>query len=372
MAISMGLVGMGSFGRQFVDLFQKHPDVSRFAICDIHAGRLAEVAKQHAIAECYDSLDAMLASDLDAVAIITQPWLHYSQVMQTLEAGKHVYSAVPTTYGLDGNELLDQCDALVRQVERTGQLYMLGETTYYRAETAYCRARAAAGDFGHFTYGECEYWHDLDSPYANLREVARNRWGDAWAPEKRGSIPMHYPTHSTGSMVAIMSAHMTTVSARGYIMPGEDWFVPETISGNTMSNEVALYTMSNGALVRHCEFRRVGHPGREGFRLLGTEGCFLSDVSGAKWTNRQGWEAVDLSGVRGPLPEPLSSDLGGHGGSHAYLVNEFVEACNTGRQPATNVWEAVRYVAPGIVAHQSAMRDGETLAIPDWGDAPER
>jgi hypothetical protein len=35
-----------------------------------------------------------------------------------------------------------------------------------------------------------------------------------------------------------------------------------------------------------------------------------------------------------------------------------------------NVWEAVRATAPGLVAHQSAMRGGERLSVPDWGDPP--
>jgi len=51
-------------------------------------------------------------------------------------------------------------------------------------------------------------------------------------------------------------------------------------------------------------------------------------------------------------------------------VNEFVEAVAHDRQPAINVWEAVRYMAAGVMAHQSALRDGELLDVPDWGDAP--
>ena len=182
---------------------------------------------------------------------------------------------------------------------------------------------------------------------------------------------MHYPTHATSSMISIMGAHMVSVSARGYRFPDDDWFDPDAMWGNDYSNEVALYRMSNGALVRHCELRRVGHPGREGFRLFGTEGSFVHDVSGAKWTTREGWEEIDLSQVKEPLPEPLADDLGGHGGSHAYLVHEFVDACNRERLPTINVWAAVRYVAPGIVAHKSTLRDGEVLPIPDWGDPPE-
>ena len=181
---------------------------------------------------------------------------------------------------------------------------------------------------------------------------------------------MHYPTHATSSMVSIMGAHMVSVSAQGYRYPNDDWFDMDAIWRNEYSDEVALYRMSNGALVRHCEFRRIGHPNRESFRLFGTEGSFVSDVSGAKWTTREGWEAADLSEVRDPLPGPLADDPGGHGGSHAYLVHEFVDSCNRERTPRINVWEAVRYLAPGIVAHKSALRDGEVLSIPDWGDAP--
>ena len=370
MSISLGVVGLGQFGRHFVHLFRNHPDVERLAICDVRSDRVAEMAKEHGITETYASLTEMLRSDLDAVAIITQPWLHLEQVVETLEAGKHAYSAVPSAYGVDGEAILEQCDHLIETVKRTGQLYMLGETTFFRRETMYCRRRAAEGAFGQFTYGECEYWHDIDSPFSNLRQVAKSRWGELFGPDKQGGIPMHYPTHSISSMVSVMGAHMTSVSARGYRFPDDDWFRPDTISGNELSNEVALYRMSNGAVARHCEFRRVGHPGREGFRLLGTEGCFVWDVAGARWTTRQGWEELDLSAEAEPLPEALASDLGGHGGSHAYLVHEFVDACNRQRMPRINAWEAVRYLAPGIVAHQSALRDGEVLPIPDWGDAP--
>lgn len=371
MAISLGLVGLGQFGGQFVSLFKNHPDVTRMALCDMRRERVAAVAREHEIAECYASLDEMCRSDLDAIAIITQPWLHAEQAMQVMESGKHVYSAVPAAYGPDGDALLEQCDRLVETVRRTGQVYMLGETTIYRRETLFCRRRAAEGAFGPLTYGECEYWHDTDSPTSNLRQVWRNRWGDDWGPDKRGSIPMHYPTHATASMVSIMGAHAESVSALGYHKPGEDWYFADSYWGNPYGNEVALYRMSNGAIVRHCEFRRIGHPERESFRLFGTEASFLSDVSGARWTTREGWEPVDLSGEREPLPASLASDLGGHGGSHAYLVHEFVDACNRQRLPRIHVWEAVRYLAPGIVAHQSALRDGERLPVPDWGDPPE-
>ena len=58
----------------------------------------------------------------------------------------------------------------------------------------------------------------------------------------------------------------------------------------------------------------------------------------------------------------------GHGGSHPYLVHEFIDAVAADRHPAINVWQAVRYMAMGVAAHESALRDGETVRVADWGE----
>jgi len=66
-----------------------------------------------------------------------------------------------------------------------------------------------------------------------------------------------------------------------------------------------------------------------------------------------------------------NNPYGGHGGSHAYLVHEFVDSLANRRTPAINAWTAARFFAPGVIAHKSAMKDGETLKVPDWGNPPE-
>ena len=71
MGISVGLVGLGQFGRHFVALYKNHPDVTRLALCDISEQRLAAMARQYRISECYRSLDDICRSDLDALVIIT-------------------------------------------------------------------------------------------------------------------------------------------------------------------------------------------------------------------------------------------------------------------------------------------------------------
>ena len=101
MGISIGLVGLGQFGCAFADLFKSHPLVDRIGLCDVQAERVQRYVEREDwrdkfnSRDAYDSLDAICESDLDALVIITQHWLHAPQCLQALESGKHVYSAVP-------------------------------------------------------------------------------------------------------------------------------------------------------------------------------------------------------------------------------------------------------------------------------------
>jgi hypothetical protein len=63
------------------------------------------------------------------------------------------------------------------------------------------------------------------------------------------------------------------------------------------------------------------------------------------------------------LPQPLRHDSG-HEGSHTFLTHEFIDAIVKNRKPSVDVYEAVGYTAPGIIAHQSALKGGELLKIP--------
>jgi predicted dehydrogenase len=160
MGISLGLVGLGSFGSAFAELFKNHPLVDRVALCDYERERIDHFAQRASWRDKFDpkdayaSLDDILKVDLDAIVLITQPWLHAPQAVKAMESGKHVYSAVPIMHLPDGDEILEWCDRIITTCQRTGMSYMLGETTYYRPEAMYCRRRAAEGAFGDFVRSE--------------------------------------------------------------------------------------------------------------------------------------------------------------------------------------------------------------------------
>ncbi|MDW7657639.1 MAG: Gfo/Idh/MocA family oxidoreductase [Bacillota bacterium] len=398
MGIKVGIVGTGSFVQGFIPLFKAHPLVDKIVLCDLDSEKLAANARKHQIPDVSPSLDDLLNTDVDAVVVMTQHWMHAPQAIQALKAGKHVYSAVPA--GIT----LDEIASLVHTVKETGLVYMIGETSYYYPEAIYCRGQFAHGAFGHIVYGEAEYYHDWDH---GLYDVAKWRGGKSWM-KFAGSPPMHYPTHSTSMIISVTGSHMTNVSCLGFIDRSDDGIYQKeaNIYENEFSNQTALFRMSDGSMCRINEFRRIGHPGTVRLSLFGTEGSFEHNTQSAVWVTKDAKQkklldeqltcrnvsakskagrSVDMDLVTAAagtylgtapiqpvdrLPETFIGLPNGHCGSHQFLVDDFVKACVSGMLPPNNIWDAARYVIPGLVAHESAKKDGLLLDIPDFGDAP--
>lgn len=399
MGLTVGMVGVGNFAQSFLPLFLAHPLVERVVLCDTDAAKLEENARRHGVgaADTLPSLDALCGrDDIDAAVIITQNWLHGPQAVQALRAGKHVYSAVPA--GIAVAEIRD----LVRVAEESGRVYMVGETSAYYPGAIYCRQRLAEGAFGRVVYAEGEYYHDWDH---GLYDVLKWRAGEKWR-EFGGSPPMYYPTHSVGQVLSVIGGRMTHVSCQGFVDEHPDGIYDADVNRwkNTFSDQTALFKHSGGAMVRINEFRRIGHPGCERMSLFGTEGCFEDSSAGKVWVtkNREETRRLDdlltsrrakvepgtgMNAALAPddphffgaapihdvarLPREFAGLTNGHQGSHQFLVDDFVRACAAGVPPAlNNVWEAARAVLPGLVAHESALRGGELLEVPDFGGPP--
>lgn len=395
MGLQVGIVGTGAFAQAFIPLFKAHPLVKRVVLCDLDAEKLARSAARFEIRDTSPSLDDLCGTDVDAVCLFTQNWLHGPQAVEAMEAGKHVYSAVPP--GISVEEI----EKLVATARVSGAVYMLGETSYYYPGVLYCRDQYARGAFGHIVYGQAEYYHDWDH---GLYDVARWRGGESWR-ETAGIPPMYYPTHSTSQIISVTGARMTRVSCQGFRDRHEDGIYAANDWSNTFSNQSALYGMSDGSVCRINEFRRVGHAGCVRMSLQGTEGGFEQSAGGAAWMRKDGKQVENLdrllacTGQPAPaqgsdpmrkvtasdgthlgvsevhpierLPAAFAGLPNGHAGSHQFLVDDFVNACVNRTLPPNNAWDAARYVLPGLVAHESSLRDGELLPVPDLGDPPD-
>jgi predicted dehydrogenase len=190
MGITIGFVGTGQFADAFLPLFKLHPGVDAVYVTDLVTERAQRAVSELGADKAFGSYEDLLASDCDAVAVFTQRWTHGPLALLALEAGKHVYSTVPM--GISAEEI----GSIIDQVQRSGLVYMMGETSYYYPAAVYGRARLAAGDFGRIFYAEGDYVHDMDLGfYAAYQFSGGERW-----KETASYPPMMYPTHAIGGV----------------------------------------------------------------------------------------------------------------------------------------------------------------------------
>jgi predicted dehydrogenase len=362
--LRIGIVG-GRFGATFQ--FHEHPNCVVEAVADLREDRRAHLAKTYQCGKTYDSLDALLKDPrVQAIGLFTPAPDHVAHALACLRAGKHVLCAVPAAISLE------ECGQLIATVKVTGLTYMMAETSYFQQMTISARKFFQDGAFGRIYACESEYHHaGLDSLFV---ENGQRTW-------RHGFPPMHYPTHCTAHLLGVTGERITSVTCIGW---GDgDPVLKDNPYRNPFWNETAMFQTDRGTSFRVAVWWKGAHRGTERAQYYGDRmSLFFPHPNGlgakiVRWSDgkendsggfeRQGsrleeyevphWWATDM------LPAPLRHSSG-HEGSHTFLTHEFVESVLTGRKPVVDVFAAVACTAPGIVAHQSALKGGEQLKVP--------
>lgn len=96
MGIRVGICGVGAFSESSIPLFRVHPGVEQVILCDLDAEKLRSKADKFSIPQTCASLDDLCRMDVDAIAILTQHWLHGPQAVQALRASTSSAGSVIT------------------------------------------------------------------------------------------------------------------------------------------------------------------------------------------------------------------------------------------------------------------------------------
>ncbi|MFO0983052.1 MAG: Gfo/Idh/MocA family oxidoreductase [Planctomycetota bacterium] len=320
--IRLGVVG-GGFGAQFQ--WHQHPNCIVHAVSDLQPVRRDLLMKVYRCERSYESLERLIEDDqIEAVAVFTDAPSHGRHVLECLKRGKHVLCAVPAAM------TLEDCQAIKEAKEHTGLHYMMAETSYYHEAVVRARNLYRAGT--PLLYTEGQYYH---------HEVTRV---PSWKGWRRALPPMLYPTHSTAYYVGVSGKRLVQVSCLGWRGPGEEWR-QNGWDNNPFACESSLFRTSEGTMCRINVFWWCDAGGETG-----------------SWI----WTTSPTVAVEDRVSLPPGMDYGGHGGSHGPLTNEFIMALIEGREPVIDIYESLAMVAPGIVAHQSALRDGESIRVPQF------
>ena len=97
---------------------------------------------------------------------------------------------------------------------------------------------------------------------------------------------------------------------------------------------------------------------------FGAESGRVRGLAGSYYGKYDGFDQNLPDLTRPPLPPGVPA--GGHGGSHGRLMDEFVTAILQDRKPLIDIVAALNMTVGGIVAHQSALKGGEWMKIPQY------
>ena len=357
--LCVAVVGL-HFGSDFVPVYQRHPDVGEVVLCDQDPNRLREVGDRFGIHRRVNSLDALLdMADVDAIHLLTPLPFHAEQTVRILQSGKHCACAV--CMGVT----LEELSRVIAAEQATGKNYMMMETVVYSREFLFVKDLYERGELGDLTFLRGVYFQDIEGR------------PDYW----RSVPPMHYATHAVAPLLALTKTRAVAVNCLGSGRLSPHLQQPES---NPFRLETGLFRLADSPVVAEVtrSWFETSRQYIEGFHVYG-------DRKGFEWGQIHGEKPIlftltktvtpygrpvetvrlDIPDFADRLPESIREftdfeNDGAHGGSHPHLAHEFVRSIVEGRPAAINGVTAATWTAPGICAHDSALRDGETVMIP--------
>lgn len=363
--VRIGLIGLG-FGAEFIPIYQQHPDAEVTAICQRDPAKLNAIGDAFGVQRRYTDWHALLADgEVDAVHINSPIPDHAAMSLATLQAGKHCACTVPMATNLEA------LAALCRGQRASGKNYMMMETVIYSREFFFVQDMLQSGEMGRLQFLRGSHQQDMAA------------WPGYW----EGLPPMHYATHCVSPLLALAETLTESV-----VCHGSGRIAPELAInyGSPFAVETATLRLKDSDVVAEVtrSLFETARQYRESFDVYGSKVSW-------EWSQVEHEAAVLHYGeeprrVQPPdyaerLPESighftthgvydsaenvhLSFKQGsGHGGSHPHLAHEFVRSIVEEREPFPNVLQSANYSATGICAHESALRGGECVFIPDFG-----
>jgi predicted dehydrogenase len=336
-----------------------------YAICQRNQEKLKEIGDAFGIEHRYTDCDELLKDpNIDAVHINTPIQSHAEQSIKALRAGKHVACTVPMA------TTVEECRQIVEAVEETGLTYMMMETVVYSREFLFVKEMYEKGELGKIQFLRASHQQEMAG------------WPGYW----EGLPPMHYATHCVGPVLALSKAEAEYVSCLGSGRIDEN-LIPKY--GSPFAIETCHIKFKNSDLAAEVtrSLFNTARQYRESFDVYGSKKSF-------EWTQIEHEDSVIHTGetperVKIPdfahlLPEEIQSFTtagvydsdenkhlsfiqgAGHGGSHPHLVNEFLKALIQERQPYPNATQSANITCVGILAHESAMKGGEIIKLPEF------
>ena len=126
--LRIGVVGYGYWGPNIVRNLMNTDGVTVALVCDINPKSLVRLRHMYPSQEVTTNPDHVLSSpEIDAVAVVTPPSLHFPMARTALENGKHVFVEKPFTRSAD------EAEQLIELADRKNLKIMVDHTFLFTA-----------------------------------------------------------------------------------------------------------------------------------------------------------------------------------------------------------------------------------------------
>lgn len=145
--LRLGVIGYGYWGPNVVRNFLAHHDCKVVTICDKSSAALTRVMAAHPGIGVTTNPDAvLLATDIDAVAIVTPVSYHYELAKKALQNGKHVFVEKPFT------ATSSEAEELIELADRRGLQIMVDHTFLFTGAVRKIKQLIDEGTLGRLYY----------------------------------------------------------------------------------------------------------------------------------------------------------------------------------------------------------------------------
>jgi predicted dehydrogenase len=269
--LRIGALGAGGFGLYALQHFTQIPGVRLVGMAATHREAALAMARRFDVANLQDEDELLRRDDIDLVYISTPPFLHYTQAIKALRAGKHVICEKPLATDLK------DADQMIALAHEKRLLVIANLMQRYNPLYDSLRKIIESNVLGEFLHGYFEN-------YASDEGLPKEHW--FWDRRRSGGIFIEHGVHFF-DMFAGWLGKGVVISAQRTRRPGGD--IEEQVN--------CTVRYPNGALVNFYHgFTQPSRLDRQEVRLLFERG----DITLEEWVPTHGriLAAVDETSTR--------------------------------------------------------------------------
>jgi len=144
---TVGVIGCGYWGPNLLRNFAENETAELRWMCDLDAKRLNAMGRRYPATQITTDYKSLMADPgLDAVAVATPVWTHFTFAKDALEAGKHVLVEKPLTASVA------EAEQLIELAERSSLTLMVDHTFVYNGAVRKIKEIVQSGELGDLLY----------------------------------------------------------------------------------------------------------------------------------------------------------------------------------------------------------------------------